>query len=133
MRLSTVPGKGLYGKVASPSPTRLTTSALSQPFSLTDSSPRDQVIDPPPRDPPSTDTTDRKTRFFAPFAIDSVRGVSDIGQIMEEVVSHLGEGVEISVEIQSASRDPAGYDERTRRTVTENARQLGASQQGFDD
>ncbi len=87
----------------------------------------------PPCGPPPTDTINRKTRFFATFAIDSVRGVSDIGQIMEEVVSHLGEGVEISVEIQGASRDPAGYDERTRRTVTENARHLGASQQGFDD
>lgn len=32
-----------------------------------------------------------------------------------------------------AGRDPTGYDERIRRIVTENARQLGPFQQGLED
>ena len=90
------------------------------------------VIDPPPLPPtPPDPQKSAKTRFFANFEVDSVRGNSQMNEILANVVSHLGENVKISLEIESTSDGDQGFDEQVRRTVAENARHLGAIQSEF--
>lgn len=64
------------------------------------------------------------SRFYARFDLDPVRGIKELGEILEHVVAHLGE-VKLELEIRGTSTD--GYDDATRRTVSENATNLGAS------
>jgi hypothetical protein len=60
-----------------------------------------------------------------------VRAIRDFSYLIDEVVNHLQGGssseVTITVDIEATSD---GFDDRTRRTVSENARQLGFE---FDD
>ena len=56
-----------------------------------------------------------------------------MNEILEAVVAHLGGNVTISIEVEGSAQASGGYDERTQRTVSENATQLSATQQGFED
>ncbi len=86
----------------------------------------DDDIKPPQR--PSAPP--KPKRFYAQFNLDPVRGVKELGAILESIASHLGEDVELSLEIRGSN--PAGYKESTRRTVSENANNLQATASEFE-
>lgn len=68
--------------------------------------------------------------FYAKFDLDSVRGIRQLQKIMHEITNHLGEDVKLTLEIQADSTD--GFDERTRRVVSENASNLEAREAEFE-
>ena len=72
----------------------------------------------------------RPGRFYASFDLDPVRGIHQLNKIMSEVTNHLGEGVKLTLEVE-AELDK-GFDERTRRVVSENASNLGANGAEFE-
>jgi len=76
----------------------------------------------------------RPTRFHGSIALDPTRVGRDAGKIAEEVISHLsglvGAEVEITLEISAVVRE--GVPESIVRTVTENARTLKFTSQGFE-
>lgn len=73
------------------------------------------------------------TSFYGQFSLDSVRAIRQLEEIIRSVVEHLssadGSSVELTLEINAKS---AGYDDRVRRVVSENANQLGAKGQEFE-
>ena len=71
-----------------------------------------------------------KTRFYARFDLDPVRGIKQLGEILEHVTARLGAGVEIEIEIRAESAQ--GYDDATQRIVKENAANLGAEGAEFE-
>jgi len=70
------------------------------------------------------------TRFFATFELDPVRGIRQLGEILEHVVARLGPNVELRLDIDSSQSD--GYDDTTRRVVSENANNLDARSAEFE-
>ena len=70
------------------------------------------------------------TQFYAQFDLDSVRGIKQLGEILEHVTARLGPNVELSLEVRAANAD--GYDDATQRIVTENATNLGANGPEFE-
>lgn len=72
------------------------------------------------------------TRFTGWKDIDPVRASRDAGNIADEVLAHftdLGIPVKVTVEIEAEASD--GFNEATRRTVTENANTLGFGHHEF--
>lgn len=70
------------------------------------------------------------TRFYAQFALDPVRGIKQLGEILDHVTARLGASVELVLEVRS--EEPAGYDDATQRIVSENAKNLGAKAAEFE-
>ena len=74
-------------------------------------------------------------RFHGSVEVDPVRAAKAVGQIAEEVVSHLtglvGAKVEVTLEIEAEI--PDGAPEHVVRTVTENARTLRFTSHGFEE
>lgn len=70
------------------------------------------------------------TSFYAQFALDPVRGIKELGEIFEHVTAHLGTNLELHLEVRAKSND--GFDEATRRTVTENVTNLGGKGAEFE-
>ena len=74
-------------------------------------------------------------RFHGSVSIDPVRAGKAVGQIAEEVVSHLtglvGSKVQLTLEIEAEI--PDGAPEHVVRTVTENARTLRFASHGFEE
>jgi uncharacterized protein len=71
------------------------------------------------------------SQFYAQFDLDSVRGIKQLGEILEHVTARLGSDVELALEVRASSA--AGYDDATQRIVSENARNLGAKAAEFED
>ena len=71
----------------------------------------------------------KPTQFYAQFNLDPVRCIKQLGEIADHVSSKLGDDVELALEIRAKSEE--GLDESTRRTVSENARSLGAQSSEF--
>lgn len=69
------------------------------------------------------------TSFYAQFQLDSVRGVKQLAEILEHVAGRLG-AVDITLEIRAANSE--GFDDATRRIVSENANNLGAASSEFE-
>ena len=80
--------------------------------------------------PSGAPDTNTKRQYYALFELDTVRGVRDLGAILESVTAHLGPNVELSLEVRAASDE--GYDDRTIRNVSENAGNLGATESAFE-
>ena len=74
--------------------------------------------------------TPSATQFYAQFDLDPVRGIKQLGQILEHVSARLGPNTEFSLEVRATS--PAGYDDATQRIVAENATNLGATASEFE-
>ena len=74
-------------------------------------------------------------RFHGSVEVDPVRAAKAVGQIAEEVVSHIsglvGAKVEVTLEIEAEI--PDGAPEHVVRTVTENARTLRFKSHGFEE
>ena len=82
----------------------------------------------PPIDPPEPGSRG-PTQFYAQFNLDPVRCIKQLADIAENVSSKLGPNVELVLEIRATSQ---GFDESTRRTVSENANSLGAESSEFE-
>jgi len=78
---------------------------------------------------PGSDTPSA-TQFYAQFDIDPVRGIKQLGQILEHVSARLGSDLELSLELRA--NKPDGYDDATQRIVSENATNLGATASEFE-
>ena len=83
----------------------------------------------PPADPPEP-VSSSPTQFYAQFSLDPVRCIKQLGEIADHVSSKLGDDVELVLEVRAKSDE--GFDESTRRTVSENARSLGAQSSEFE-
>ena len=81
-----------------------------------------------------TGTSRKPNRYHGTVLLDSNRVGRDAGRIAEEVISHLvglmGASVTVTLEIQAEI--PEGTPDNTVRTVTENARVLKFTSQGFE-
>ncbi|MYI19952.1 MAG: ATP-binding protein, partial [Acidimicrobiia bacterium] len=82
----------------------------------------------PPEEPGPA--TPRATQFYAQFDLDPVRGIKQLGQILEHVSARLGPEIELSLEIRATN--PDGYDDATQRIVSENATNLGGKASEFE-
>jgi len=84
--------------------------------------------------PPGSTEPAVPTRFYGRKQLDPVRAIRDFGDLINEVASQLGDAeggkVTITVEINAESD---GFDDRTRRTVSENAAQLGFESHEFEE
>jgi len=58
-----------------------------------------------------------------------VRGIKQLGEILENVVAKLGSEAELTLEVRSTSKD--GFDDKTRRVVSENTSSLGGANSEF--
>ena len=83
----------------------------------------------PPVGPPEPESS-KPTQFYAQFNLDPVRCIRQLGEIADHVSSKLGDDVELALEVRAKSEE--GFDESTRRTVSENARSLGAQSSEFE-
>jgi predicted AAA+ superfamily ATPase len=70
------------------------------------------------------------TGFYALFELDPVRAIRQLGDILEYVTNRLGENVELSLEVRA--NQPEGFDDATRRVVSENANNLNAKAAEFE-
>lgn len=74
-------------------------------------------------------------RFHGSVVLDTARVGRDAGRIAEEIISHLaglpGAGVRVTLEIEA--QVPDGAPDNVVRAVTENARTLKFTTQGFED
>jgi hypothetical protein len=71
-----------------------------------------------------------RKQFYAQFDLDPVRGIKQLGEILEHVTARLGPGVKLHLEVRASSDD--GYDDATQRIVKENAANLGAHGAEFE-
>ena len=77
----------------------------------------------------------KKRRFFLSAALDTTRINRDVQNYVEEIIRHLtsedGTRVTISLEVEAESDN--GFSPQIIRTVSENARTLGAKDVGFEE
>ena len=111
-------------------PGRVPTSEPEPPAPPDDPpSPGDGPVGPPGDDPRPPPEPVQPTQFYAQFNLDPVRCIKQLADIAENVSSKLGPDVELVLEIRAESQ---GFDESTRRTVSENANSLGAESSEFE-
>jgi hypothetical protein len=71
--------------------------------------------------------------FYAQYALDPVRAIRQLEDILTNVVAHLssadGSAVELTLEINARAD---GFDDRVRRVFSENSSHLGAKGQEFE-
>lgn len=74
------------------------------------------------------------TRFYGRKQLDPVRAIRDFGDLINEVISHLGntDGAKVTITVE-INAESGGFDDRTRRTVSENAAQLGFDTHEFEE
>ena len=65
------------------------------------------------------------TTFYAQFDLDPVRGIKQLGEILEHVAARLGRERQGPLEVRA---ETSGLRRRNPRIVTENASNLGARQ-----
>ena len=73
-------------------------------------------------------------RFHGTITLDATRVGRDAGNIAEEVISHLSGlvGAKVTVTLEIEAKIPQGVPDQVVRTVTENARTLKFTSQGFE-
>jgi hypothetical protein len=86
----------------------------------------------PTTTPPAPEPKAR--RFHGTVTLDTARVGRDAGRIADEVIAHLAGlvGSEVTVTLEIEARMPGGAPDHVVRTVTENARTLKFSSQGFE-
>ena len=72
------------------------------------------------------------TRFHGRVDLDPVRGIRDLGGIMEAVTAHLSKAGELTLTLEIKA-ESEGFDDRTCRVVKENAAQLGFDKHDFEN
>jgi hypothetical protein len=87
-----------------------------------------------PPEPPEPRKAPGLTRFYGRKGLDPVRAIRDLESLLENVINQLAkaEGANLSttVEINATSNE---FNDRVRRTVSENASQLGFETQEFEE
>jgi len=79
-------------------------------------------------------SAESKTRFFGSVTIDSTLYGRDFTSLSREIFDRLsGVGVDIEITVEIQATNSSGFDERVRRTVSENARELKFDQANFED
>ena len=83
---------------------------------------------------PGPEEAERPTRFHGTVGLGSARVGRDASEIADEVISHLHGlvGAEVTVTLEIEAKIPSGASEDIVRTVTENARTLKFTSQGFE-
>ncbi len=83
---------------------------------------------------PLVNETPRPKRFHGTVVLNTERVGRDAGRIAEEIISHLAiqTGAKITVTLEIDAELPSGAGDSLMRTVTENARTLHFSNQGFE-
>jgi len=78
--------------------------------------------------------TSLPTRFHGTVTVDPARVGRDASRIADEVVAHLAGlvGATVTVTLEVDVTIPSGAPEHVVRTVTENSRTLGFTNQGFE-
>lgn len=62
-----------------------------------------------------------------------LRGIRQLEEILRNVVHHLSDAPNGSVQLTlEVNRSSTGFDDRVRRVVTENSKQLGSRSQEFE-
>lgn len=90
----------------------------------------------PPPSPTPTLVGEKSTptRFYVRRELDSVRAIRDLQVILENITGHLGRvdkaDIGLIVEVEATSH---GFDDQVRRTVSENAAQLGFETYEFEE
>ena len=84
--------------------------------------------------PPESPAAKQPTRFHGTVDLDSARVGRDASQIADEVISHLCGlmGSEVTVTLEIEAKVPSGAPDNVVRAVTENARTLKFTSQGFE-
>jgi hypothetical protein len=88
----------------------------------------------PPRVEPPTPPAPRLKRFHGTVVLEADRVGRDAGRIAEELISHLvvQAGAKVTVTLEIDAQLPEGAADQLVRTVTENARTLKFTSQGFE-
>ena len=78
--------------------------------------------------------TRKARRFHGTVVLEPTRVGRDAGRIADEVISHLAGlvGAEVNVTLEIDADVPGGVPDHVVRTVTENARTLEFTTQGFE-
>jgi hypothetical protein len=84
---------------------------------------------PPP--PPPKPVPSHPTRFYGSFELDPIRANAQFPEIIDSIVAHLGDDVSIHLDV--TGHEKGGYGDAARRTIAENASQLGGRQVEFSD
>ncbi len=91
--------------------------------------------DDPTSVPPPAPQAPAPKRYHGTVTLDPTRAGRDAGKIADEVVAHLagvvGSDVKVTLEIEATI--PGGASDHVVRTVTENSRQLGFRDFGFEE
>nr|WP_281378415.1 DUF499 domain-containing protein [Gordonia humi] len=76
---------------------------------------------------------DAKRRFFGSVVLDGTFPAKSFTELYAEVLSHLAADGTLELRLEVTAENPGGFDDRTRRTVSENARTLGFEQAEFEE
>ena len=89
---------------------------------------------PGPRPAPTPPAARAPKRFHGAVELDATRVGRDASRIADEVIAHLSGlvGADVTVTLEISAELPAGVPENVVRTVTENARTLKFTNQGFE-
>ena len=87
--------------------------------------------DPPGGDPGSGIESAQPTSFYAQFELHPVRCIKQLDEIVENVSNKLGDS-EIELILEIRAKNQRGFNEATRRTVSENVRNLKAHSSEFE-
>ena len=84
--------------------------------------------------PPEPPAAKQPTRFHGTVDLDSARVGRDASQIADEVITHLCGliGSQVTVTLEIEAKVPSGAPDNVVRAVTENARTLKFTSQGFE-
>lgn len=76
-----------------------------------------------------------KTRYYGRVALDPQRVNRDVPGIVEEVIQHLTglTDADVKISLEISGQRPAGFDEATVRTISENSRTLKFEEHGFEE
>jgi hypothetical protein len=90
--------------------------------------------EPPKTEEPRQPEKPKAKRFHGSVTLDPTRVGRDAGRIADEVIAHLAGlvGSDVTVTLEISAEIPSGTPENVVRTVTENARTLKFSDQGFE-
>lgn len=116
---------------AVPAPTPAGTTSGSTPAPAGSASPAGGTVAPEPSKPAEAP---KPKRFHGTATLDPQRVGRDAGKIAEEVIAHLTSliGSDVTVRLDIEARIPSGVPDNVVRTVTENARTLKFTSQGFE-
>jgi predicted AAA+ superfamily ATPase len=91
-------------------------------------------VAPPKKEEPLPPEKPKAKRFHGSVTLDPTRVGRDAGRIADEVIAHLAGlvGSDVMVTLEISAEIPNGAPENVVRTVTENARTLKFSDQGFE-